>query len=107
MDYPGDELVNRRNFLFGALIAPVGAIVAAKCHLTLPKMGTNIPKTPNIWAKEVWPEITRETKKLWGTGICETHAHRMHQEALSKWLAEKVDNEVFKMMKGDFDGQKS
>ncbi len=195
MDYPGDELVNRRKFLFGALIAPVGAIAAAK----IPDLGSNIPKRPKItlyvvatqrqaqalynelgepenakvisagsaicgygadlivmdenwrsqeygsrvrkqhfddwfndtirtrlypggriitrllvkpepkeiWADEVWPEITRETKKLWGTSICETRAHRMHQEALSKWLAEKVDNEVFKLFKGDFNGQKS
>lgn len=97
--------MNRRKFLFGAIIAPVGAIVAAKSQLSLPKVGTNIPKTPNIWAKDVWPEITQRTKRLWGTSMCESH--RMHQEALTKWLAKKVDESVFNMMKGDLDGQKS
>lgn len=30
--------------------------------------------------------------------LCSSPAHQMHQEALSKWLAEKVDAEAFKMM---------
>ncbi len=68
-------------------------------------MGRKVPKTPSIWAKDVWPEITRGTKRLWGTSY--TTAHRAHQEALTKWLTEKVDNEVFRLLKGDFDGQKS
>ncbi len=95
--------MNRRKF-FGALLAPVAAVVAAKVlptgyaesAQTKLKRWFTTPLSPLLAKPATYP-----------ASMYEINAHRMHQEHLTKWLRDKVDNAVFEMMTGELDGQKS
>ena len=82
--------MNRRGF-FGAMLAPVGAIVAAKLLPTgyTPKVKAKPKVLPEggVWAGDIWAE---ERAK--------------YQHDLTMWLRDEVDEAAFKMMTGKLDG---
>lgn len=92
--------MNRRKFLGGAFAVSVGTGVLFASSDALPKgpprNSSDLPDYSTFTHDSNNFEI-----KLTGSypvSLCSSPAHRMHQEALSKWLAEKVDAEAFKMM---------
>jgi len=94
--------MNRRQFLSGAIIAPVGAIAAAK---VLPAGYVESAETKLKRWFEPMPRIrAKPAPEIWSTKF---HAdmRSKHQHELNVWLRERVDQAAFDMMKGDLDGK--
>jgi len=74
------------------MIAPVGAIAAAK---VLPVGYVESARTKLMrWFHADAPPMKIDPKPaIYGTSFCE--GQQWHQEQLSKWLANKVDEAVF------------
>jgi len=104
--------MNRRDF-FGAMIAPVGAIAAAK-YLPASEY-TTIRDRFRRWfdadapPMKIDPQPTIIQTRLHEGGIwSDGFMHDMrekHQHELNVWLRERVDQAAFEMMKGDLDGK--
>ncbi len=100
--------MNRRKF-FGAMIAPLGAIVAVKTlpvgyvestqtklkrwfnsdlvhHASIPVLQTRLHMEP------IWP-------------VSFSKARMQYQMQLNRYLRERVDQAAFEMMTGDLDGK--
>ncbi|KKL27731.1 hypothetical protein LCGC14_2382200, partial [marine sediment metagenome] len=96
LDYPRGGRMNRRGF-FGAMIAPVGAIIAAKV-------------LPVGYVEHAKSKLKRYTGLQYHTPTHSARAYyggrQWHQEQLSKWLANKVDEATFNTItRGDLDGK--
>jgi len=104
--------MNRRQF-FGAMIAPVGAIAAAKVlpigyaesartklmrwfHAGAPPM--KIDPAPRVLQTRL------HEGGIWSPGLW-TDTRAKQQAELNKYLRARVDQAAFEMMKGDLDGK--
>ena len=104
--------MNRRKF-FGAMIAPVGAIAAAK-YLPASEY-TTIRDRFRRWfdadapPMKIDPQPTIIQTRLHEGGIWSedmwAEERAKYQHDLTMWLRDKVDEAAFKMMKGDLDGK--
>lgn len=101
--------MNRRQF-FGAMIAPVGAIVAAK---TLP-IGYVESTRHHFCMRSLtklmrWFDAGAPPMKIDPAPVVlQTRFHddrQWHQEQMNVWLRDKVDEAAFNMMKGEHDGK--
>lgn len=103
MDHIGGGRVNRRGFLTGAIIAPLGAIVAAK---TLPTGYVESAETKlRRWFTPRPPLMKRiGNEGIWSKALY-SDMRTKHMHELTKYISGKVDESVFNMMKGDLDGK--
>ena len=96
--------MNRRGF-FGAMIAPVGAIVAAK----LLPVGYSEHAKSKLKRYEGLVYHAPSPRPWIGSdhyGASIADMHRWHQHELSRWLANKVDEATFNTItRGDLDGK--
>lgn len=89
--------MNRRKFLRGLAAVPVAAVVVTKLpsaeSLSKDILSNSAPIAQDMRHKEIWP--TAE-----GFFHGEDPFRTAHQEALTKWLSDKVDQTAFEMMTG-------
>jgi len=86
--------VDRRKFLAGLMVAPLGAAAVAK------SLGDN--EKPIMMFSDI-------SKAEFDTSAHITDAYAYltpHDHALNKWMRERVDEAAFKMMRGDLLGGK-